>query len=244
MLFLQNKYTSWYYSIVNRAINRTPTGYTEKHHIIPRTLGGKANKNNIVSLTAREHYICHLLLTKMLNGEDKQKMIYALHMLSNVKNSKQQNRYMPSSRLYEYERKLFSEAQSIRMKENHPLKNPIHKLAHQRGVDLRGSTSKKGAKRSDTMKEKMRNRVWSERALENRLNNCLKAAKSRKGSKWSAERREQKFIQYVNKNRDLFPKVFSLLDAGYNTNKISLLLHISWERVNYIITNRTKLNNK
>jgi len=39
--------------------------YYENHHIIPKCLGGSNDKDNIVSLTFREHYIAHLLLTKI-----------------------------------------------------------------------------------------------------------------------------------------------------------------------------------
>jgi len=37
--------------------------YYEKHHIIPRGIGGTDDKENLVLLTAREHFICHKLLT-------------------------------------------------------------------------------------------------------------------------------------------------------------------------------------
>lgn len=242
MLFLQNKYTSWYYSIVNKAINRTIEGYSEKHHIIPRTLGGTNNKNNIVVLTAREHFVCHLLLTKMLNNQERQKMVYALHMLSNTKNFNQQTRYIPSSKLYEYERKIFSETHSVRMKENHPLKNPINRLAHQHGIDKRGPTSVKGRKHSPESIEKMKNKVWSEKALENRLSNCLKASENRIGSKWSDEQHQKKFNNYAEKNKYLFPQVFQLSDAGMNTRQISLKLDISWDRVKYILDNKDRIN--
>lgn len=40
-------------------------GYSEKHHVIPRCLGGGNSKDNLVILTAAEHYIAHLLLMKM-----------------------------------------------------------------------------------------------------------------------------------------------------------------------------------
>jgi hypothetical protein len=241
MLFLQNKYTAWYQSIVDRAKTRTIDGYSEKHHIIPKTLGGTNKKENLVLLTAREHFICHLLLTKMTEGPQRNKMIYALHMLSNASN-KLHKRYVPSSKLYEYERKLFSETHSNRMKENHPLKNPVHKLSHQIAIAKRGSTSVKGVKRSESMKEKMRNRVWSEKAVENRLNNCLKAAEARKGSTWAEEKRQQMFTVYIEKNKHLFPQVFELYDAGANIRQISFALKISWDRVKYILDNRETLN--
>lgn len=241
MLFLQNKYTSWYFAIIDKAKERITEGYTEKHHIIPRTLGGKNDKSNIVVLTAREHFVCHLLLTKMLTDDNRHKMVYALHMLSNASNKLHQ-RYIPSSKLYEYERKIFSETHSVRMKNNHPLQNPVHKLAHQLGVDKRGPTSLKGVKRSESMKEKMRNREWTEKAIQNRLNNCLKAAEARKGSTWSDEKREQMFMTYLEKNKHLFPQVLKLHESGVNIRQISLRLGISWDRAKFILDNANRIN--
>lgn len=48
--------------------------YYESHHIIPKSMGGKEE----VLLTAKEHFICHLLLCKMLIRTEKHKMINAL----------------------------------------------------------------------------------------------------------------------------------------------------------------------
>lgn len=79
-MFNNSKYTRWYYNIINNAITNTREGYTEKHHIIPKSLGGSNDKTNIVKLTAREHFICHMLLTKMvITGKDK--MAYAAWQL-------------------------------------------------------------------------------------------------------------------------------------------------------------------
>lgn len=241
MLFLQNKYTSWYFAIVSKARGRIPVGYTEKHHIVPRTLGGKNDKSNIVALTAREHFICHLLLTKMLTDVNRHKMVYALHMLSNASNKLHQ-RYTPSSRLYEYERKIFAETHSQRMKQNHPLSNPVNRIKHQLSIHKRGPTSVKGRKHKPETIEKMKNKHWTEKALQNRLNNCLKAAEARIGSKWSDEQHSKKFNKYVEKNKDLFPQVFQLADTGMNTRQISLTLGISWDRVKYILDNKDRIN--
>lgn len=62
LMFIQNKYTKLYYSIIQHAKARETIGYTETHHIIPRSLGGQDTAKNLVSLTPREHYICHALL--------------------------------------------------------------------------------------------------------------------------------------------------------------------------------------
>lgn len=50
----------------------------EKHHIIPKTIGGDNSENNIVRLTPREHYIAHLLLTKIYPKEDGLKIAWQL----------------------------------------------------------------------------------------------------------------------------------------------------------------------
>lgn len=39
--------------------------YCEIHHIIPRCIGGSDDEANKIALTAREHYIAHLLLRRM-----------------------------------------------------------------------------------------------------------------------------------------------------------------------------------
>lgn len=77
------KYSKIYNSIVQRAKNRTTLQIYESHHIIPKCLGGANNKSNVVKLTPREHFICHLLLTKMYKGEERQKMWFAYYRLSN-----------------------------------------------------------------------------------------------------------------------------------------------------------------
>lgn len=90
--FLDNKYTKWYYSIISQARKKNYSGYTEKHHVIPRSLGG-GNGNNIVKLSAKEHYMCHLLLTKMINEKTKfyYKMILAFNMMSTKSNNQDRN---------------------------------------------------------------------------------------------------------------------------------------------------------
>lgn len=39
--------------------------YYEKHHIVPKCLGGSDDKSNLIFLTYREHFLAHLLLTKI-----------------------------------------------------------------------------------------------------------------------------------------------------------------------------------
>jgi hypothetical protein len=105
-MYLDNKYTKWYNSIIENAKNRIIDGYTEKHHIIPRSLGGNDEPSNLVKLTAKEHFICHLLLTKMTTGLARRSMAYAAWQMTIIKN---RPRYKVSSRTYDYLKQTLSE---------------------------------------------------------------------------------------------------------------------------------------
>jgi hypothetical protein len=53
--------------------------YYERHHIVPGCIGGLNNKENLVLLTAREHFVIHQLLVKIY--PDSHKLVFALRML-------------------------------------------------------------------------------------------------------------------------------------------------------------------
>lgn len=112
---LENKYTSYYNNIINNAKTRSLHGYYEVHHIIPKSLGGSNSKENLVKLTAREHFICHLLLTKMYEGSDKNKMIHAAWAMATLENSNQQ-RYKITSKIYESLRREYATLRSTSLK--------------------------------------------------------------------------------------------------------------------------------
>jgi hypothetical protein len=58
-------YSAHYDRLIYRARIRVLTGYRERHHVIPRCIGGGNEKENIVELTAEEHFLAHQLLSKM-----------------------------------------------------------------------------------------------------------------------------------------------------------------------------------
>jgi hypothetical protein len=103
-----NKYEKWYSAITDKAKDRKIDGYTETHHLIPRSLGGLDTSDNLVDLTAREHFICHWLLTKMYTGEARGKMINAMYMMR--AESTHQKRYESkiTGRIYETLREEYS----------------------------------------------------------------------------------------------------------------------------------------
>lgn len=57
-------YLKIYCKLIRKAETRDKIeGYTENHHVFPKSIYG--NNNRIVPLTAREHYIAHMLLEKI-----------------------------------------------------------------------------------------------------------------------------------------------------------------------------------
>lgn len=76
-MFLDNKYTVLYYKLVTNTTGRDKFKGCHRHHIIPRSLGGSNLPENLVHLTYKEHRLCHLLLTKMIDGIDQWKMKHA-----------------------------------------------------------------------------------------------------------------------------------------------------------------------
>ena len=106
-LFIKNKYTKWYYNIINLARTKNHTGYTERHHIIPKSIGGSDNDDNLIILSAKEHFICHFLLTKMIpsTSSSYHKMIHAFIFMK-AENSNHY-RYMNSS-LYDSIKEKYS----------------------------------------------------------------------------------------------------------------------------------------
>jgi len=93
-------YQRIYNQIIEKAKNRSLEGYKEKHHIIPKCIGGNNSLDNIVELTAREHFLCHRLLCEIYPTETK--LWYSLWLMMIGKN--RQNSLLPyklSSRSYE-----------------------------------------------------------------------------------------------------------------------------------------------
>lgn len=101
-MFIQNFYKDIYFSFIKKAKNRNPIdGYTEIHHIIPKSLGGTDEPSNLVVLSASEHFKCHLLLCRFTTGKHRFKMLHASKMMAKMKRE-YQDRYVPKSRIYEW----------------------------------------------------------------------------------------------------------------------------------------------
>jgi hypothetical protein len=116
-------YEKIYMQLITRAKARVLEGYKERHHIIPKCLGGNNDKENLVDLTAREHYIAHLLLAEIY--PKNKKIIYAAFMMASIGSTKQNSRnYIVSSRIYE----------SLKLKKCHVMKGNIPWNKGKKGV--------------------------------------------------------------------------------------------------------------
>lgn len=114
-MYLQSKYSDWYQALMMKARKRTELNEKhERHHVLPKSLGGTDHRTNIVQLTYREHFIAHALLARMTVGNAKWKMTAALNAMIN--DSRRLERYLPSSRLIASAKASFIEELSRRMK--------------------------------------------------------------------------------------------------------------------------------
>ena len=92
-------YERIYAQLIDRARTRTLLGYKERHHVIPRCIGGSNDALNLVDLTAREHFIAHKLLCEIYpNIKGIQLAFWAMVVYKSKKN---QRTYKISAREYE-----------------------------------------------------------------------------------------------------------------------------------------------
>lgn len=73
-------YNKHYTQLINKAKTRKLLGYKEKHHVIPKCMGGTDSSTNLVILTPEEHYLAHLLLVKMY--PDNNSLVYAANNMT------------------------------------------------------------------------------------------------------------------------------------------------------------------
>jgi len=90
-------YQNIYESLIAKRQKNPATGYTERHHILPKSLGGSDDPSNLVVLTGREHWVAHLLLYKIHRNS---KTLHACNMMA-MKCEERGINYIKSSRLYE-----------------------------------------------------------------------------------------------------------------------------------------------
>lgn len=180
-LFIQNKYYKLYKSIIEKAKQRPyykkslrKINYVENHHIIPKSLGGLDFKENLIQLTAREHYIAHWLLPKFTIGKNKSKMLFAFEMMNKMGSH-------INSKTYERYKLIFSENQKNKIVSNE-IKRKLSKAnlgrIHSEETKEKIRKSNKGLKRTDNAKLKMKKPKSKEHKLKMSLSKKGKSGHS------------------------------------------------------------------
>ncbi len=176
--------------IIERAIteNRKKGSgvYYELHHIIPRCMGGNNDKDNLVLLTGREHFIVHKLLVEIYPDNDK--LVYAYWAMCNKQGTKERIiEYNITSREYEHVKKLFSVINSKKHK------GRKHSDEHRR----KNSLAKKGRKGPPRSAESIA------KSLETRIRN----GKLNHSEETKAKIREKRKLQVISHSAETRKKI-------------------------------------
>jgi hypothetical protein len=249
-------YEKHYYSLIftRKLLNRKKekTVYYEKHHILPKSCGGTNEEENLVFLTFKEHFIAHVLLTKMYEGELKRKMCYALWRMSNI--SKNHKRILSSSQY-----KICKEAER-KAKENHIVteitrkKISVGNTGKKRTIEmnLANSLARRGKTHltSEETKKKISNsNKGKTRTAEMNLANSLRnlgniqseETKKKRSDKLIGKSRPQEVINKIRKNNPLRKEVICSNGIIYDSvNDAVRQLNLSQANVSAICNGRRK----
>lgn len=168
-----------YNSLINRAkLRKTVYGYSEKHHVIPKCLGGSNEPENIVVLTAEEHYLAHQLLVRI--HPDEPKILYAAVMLCFSPTDRRIN-----NKVYGWLKKKLAVTQSEKFKGRSWSSEQNENRA--KTVRAQWADPEFRAKRC----ESMRGRKWSDSSKSARSDSMKGKLTNMKsnGRKWTAEQK-------------------------------------------------------
>ena len=199
-------YQKIYNDLIQRAQARQPPPIAEKHHIVPKCLGGGDDLTNLACLTPEEHYIAHQLLTKIHPGHKG--LAKAAHMMCTGR---------PTNKYYGWVKRRFVEAQrqSI-LGENNPAYGT--RLIH--NLNIRETTR--------IGKEEPLPEGWSEGAIYDydghfdKINKREQKAAARKTARLEKIQRLRELYQIYN--TEGFEGV---LRTGYNRSKPNLVMQFA-----------------
>jgi len=168
-MFIDNEFTQKYYKIisianarclgnVSRRIAKSIVGYVERHHIIPKSLGGTNDSENLVWLTAQEHLEVHILLTKMVEGDEPNRKMHAAAIRMCNPQSRTQQRIFDQKDDYNEIRKEGARLHSEYMKGKHlgarnPFFNKRHSEESKKLISLGGIGLKRTAETRKNLSE-------------------------------------------------------------------------------------------
>lgn len=163
-------------------------GEYEKHHIVPKSLGGNESDSNLVKLSFKKHFICHKLLVLMHEKSTSQrhKMSFALKRMST---SKSKNMYLISSNDYSF-------------------------LRREHVLSLRGNKLGLGYKHTEKYKKEQSQRLTGNkngRGWSPSIEQREKISKTHKGTKKPRNKEWQEKINASNRGKKLSDEHYSAL---------------------------------
>lgn len=110
-------YANLYNTILEKASQvkrrKTKSNYFERHHIVPKSIGGSNDKQNLILLTAKEHFVCHHLLTKIYPSPE---LKFAFWAMCNQISGDVSRPYRVTATVYARAKQAFAKANSTRHK--------------------------------------------------------------------------------------------------------------------------------
>lgn len=152
-------YLNRYLKFINSRKLRTYIGYTENHHIVPKSMGGSKELSNMIKLSAREHFIAHWMLWKAYQNKEMTFAFWSMKM-----NPKEKRSFKLTSKTYSILKEQHSKLQSERIKIHNPMFNQTTKDKLRKSktgtkaseeTKLKMSIKQKGIKKSQETKLKM-----------------------------------------------------------------------------------------
>jgi hypothetical protein len=212
-------YQKIYNRLIERAKTRITSDYTEKHHIVPRCLGGSDDPSNLVCLTPEEHYLAHQILTKL--HPSHKGLAKAAHMMCTGR---------PTNKYYGWVRRRFVDAQRESViGANNPCYNTrlIFNLVERR-------TKRIG-------KDEVLPDGWSEGAIYDFDSYLDKISKKEKKQSLKAQKLQEKVEHlralYKIYNEEGFEGV---LKTGYNKSKPNLVMQFAKHLPEFVPQNGKK----
>lgn len=173
--------------------------YLETHHIIPKCICGTNDKDNLVNLPAREHFICHLLLAKIYKGTKFElplwtaafRFIYGNNIKNNIN-------FKINSRAYKIIKENYCKLLSIKNRgSNNPNFGKTMSIENRKKLSIlkKGKSLEQiiGKERADIAKRKM--------------SESQKKREHRKGFKHSLETRQKMSLSQKGKKK---PETFKI----------------------------------
>lgn len=124
-----------------RKENPSDSEYTERHHILPKCMGGTDEADNLVTLSAKEHFVAHHLLYKHYKTA---KMAHAWFMM--LRCDPNQKRFF-TARQHENAKIAHINALKVSMKGK---ENPFYGKSHTAETKAKISKGNKGRKKSQS----------------------------------------------------------------------------------------------